>query len=66
MQKEYSKGHGKSWSIESERDDHVHDHKPKPNPHPYDLKPSERQQGRTPKKDELEKDQKRQKERQDN
>lgn len=59
--KEYNKGHTPVNTPENERDDHVHDYKPKPNPNNPDAR--ERQGGRKPKPDELEKDKKRQEKR---
>ncbi|WP_146198724.1 hypothetical protein [Pararcticibacter amylolyticus] len=53
VQKEYNKGHGPGYP-ENEQKDHVHDHKP--NPNPKDSGATERQPGRPPKPNELEKD----------
>ena len=55
VQKEYNKGHQQTHR-EQEKTDHVHDHKPRSNRHPNDQKPTDRQPGRAPKRNELKKD----------
>ncbi|MEO6284513.1 MAG: DUF6443 domain-containing protein [Dyadobacter sp.] len=56
VQKEFNKGHQGNKVPKNERADHVHDYKPKPNRHPNDPNPTERQPGRSPKRNELKKD----------
>jgi RHS repeat-associated protein len=56
VQKEFNKGHNGMGTPKKEKVDHVHDHKPKPNRHPNDPQPTDRQRGRTPKKNELKRD----------
>jgi hypothetical protein len=56
VQKEFNKGHKGMGTPKKETVDHIHDHKPKPNRHPNDPRPTDRQGGRAPKKNELKKD----------
>ncbi|WP_423147025.1 DUF6443 domain-containing protein [Rubrolithibacter danxiaensis] len=63
VQKEYNKGHGPN-APKNEQDDHVHDHKPSPNPNNPNA--TERQPGRPPKPNELEKDKYKQNQRNNN
>lgn len=63
VQKEYNKGHGPN-APKNEQKDHVHDHKP--NTNPKDPKPTDRQPGRRPKPNELEKDKVKQQNRDNN